>query len=648
MSKKKKKKKKNHNNANNPNMINQQNNQNSNKNSGSINVDNKNSSKKPQNINSNNNSERTKKDIETSTKNAQIVDKEKKEIKQSTNQKVENQNDVNKKTHNPNNDKKQVKEKDNDKEKNDKSTKKDVSEVKNDNKDSQEALTDAMAIINKEQILSARKKVFFFILLPLLIITIIVLFFSTIFAIVNKSNDKIINGVYICGVDFSNLTKDEAHNKLKELTDKNLAQNIKLVHNEYETTIIPTDFKTSYDIDNAINSAYAIGRTGQIFKDNLDIIVGHCSKINISPGITYDNAFIDDIFTSIDTNLPDHVKDPTYYVDGTTLHITDGVDGVVLDRNSLKDTILYRVNNLTSTEDITIELPVTPTNAQEIDVDGAYNTIKKDPINAEFSIVDGNYTIRAAETGLDFNIPLEEAKASITGEQTEYDIPLKIVYPEVSNNNLPDEAFPDTLGTFNTYYGSSAYGRRTNIEIATSKINGTVLMPGEEFSFNPVVGQRTAAAGFKPAPAYVGGKTVQEYGGGICQVSSTLYNACLYANLEITDRSNHCYLPSYVKGGLDATVSWGYPEYKFVNNRDYAIKVEAYCSGGRVYVSIKGLKRDTDYEVKTWTKYISAVRHTTPGGSDGAIIEAYKSLYDKDGNLVDTVLLSRDRYDAHN
>ena len=627
MSKKKKKKKNHNNNVNNQNAQNsiKQQNQNSTMNSGSINDSKKQVPQKPQN----DVKDESKKEEKVSTNNTQNVEID---ILNSNDKKIENKKD----NHNNKDNKKEDTKQEN------------KVEEESNKKDSQLALTDAMAIINKEQILSARKKLFFFVLLPLLSITVLFLFFSTIFAFVNKSNDKIINGVYICGVDFSNLTKEEAYSKLKELTDSNLAQNIKLVHNEYETTIIPTDFKTSYDIDNAVNSAYAIGRTGQIFKDNLDIIIGHCSKINIAPGITYDNAFIDDIFTNIDTNLPDHVKNPTYYLDGTNLHITDGVDGVVLDRAALKDILLYRVNNLTSTEDVTIELPVTPTNADEIDVESAYNEVRKDPINAEFSIVDGQYSIRAAENGLDFDIPLEEAKATITGEQLEYDIPLRVIYPEISNNNLPDEAFPDTLGTFNTYYGSSAYGRRTNIEIATSKINGVVLMPGEEFSFNPVVGQRTAAGGFKPAPAYVGGKTVQEYGGGICQVSSTLYNACLYANLEITDRSNHRYLPAYVKAGLDATVSWGYPEFKFVNNRDYAIKVEAYCSGGRVYVSIKGLKRDTDYEVRTWTKYISTVRHTTPGGSDGAIIEAYKSLYDKDGNLVDTVFLSRDRYEAHN
>ena len=92
--------------------------------------------------------------------------------------------------------------------------------------------------------------------------------------------------------------------------------------------------------------------------------------------------------------------------------------------------------------------------------------------------------------------------------QEEYIIPLQVIYPEVSNNMLPDEAFPDVLGDYSTYYGYSAYNRATNINLATATINGKVLMPGEEFSFNYTVGQRTPDKGYKPAPAYLNGKTI--------------------------------------------------------------------------------------------------------------------------------------------
>ena len=132
---------------------------------------------------------------------------------------------------------------------------------------------------------------------------------------------------------------------------------------------------------------------------------------------------------------------------------------------------------------------------------------------------------------------------------------------------LGEEAFPDRLATYSTTYNASNYNRSTNLRLSASKINGVILMPGEEFSYNKTLGQRTAAAGYKPAGAYVGGKVVNEYGGGICQTSSTLYNTVLLANLEVTSRTNHCYVSSYVPISRDATVSWGTLDFKFKNNR---------------------------------------------------------------------------------
>lgn len=168
-----------------------------------------------------------------------------------------------------------------------------------------------------------------------------------------------------------------------------------------------------------------------------------------------------------------------------------------------------------------------------------------------------------SSNGVDFKISLDEAKEMLKTEQDEYSIPLKTLYPNVTTNQIGNEAFPDMLSSFSTSYTSSGYNRSTNIELAAKKLDGYVLMPGETASYNQIVGQRTKTAGFKEGAAYSNGKVVQEVGGGICQVSSTLYNAVLYANLEIVERYNHGFAPSYVKPGLDATVSWGGPDFKF-------------------------------------------------------------------------------------
>ncbi len=144
--------------------------------------------------------------------------------------------------------------------------------------------------------------------------------------------------------------------------------------------------------------------------------------------------------------------------------------------------------------------------------------------------------------------------------------------------------------------------RNTNVNLAAKAVNGTVLQPGEEFSFNEVVGERTEAKGYKGAAAYNNGEVVEEIGGGVCQVSSTLYNAVLKAGLKTTVRRSHTFEPSYVTPGTDATISWGGPDYKFVNNSSAAIGIRASYYKQTMTVSIYAipiLEEGVTYELKS-------------------------------------------------
>jgi serine/threonine protein kinase len=134
--------------------------------------------------------------------------------------------------------------------------------------------------------------------------------------------------------------------------------------------------------------------------------------------------------------------------------------------------------------------------------------------------------------------------------------------------------------------------RTSNIILACSAINETVLQPGDEFSFNDIVGPRTVARGYKDAKIYAEGEVVDGIGGGICQVSSSLYLSCLYADLKITERRAHRYTVTYVPLGEDATVSWGSQDYKFVNDTDYPIKILSEVTGGNVHIQILGTKTE--------------------------------------------------------
>ena len=160
------------------------------------------------------------------------------------------------------------------------------------------------------------------------------------------------------------------------------------------------------------------------------------------------------------------------------------------------------------------------------------------------------------------------------------------VQPEITEASAKD--LYKTIVTYTTTTTANSK-RNTNVRLAAEAINGTVIPPGGEFSFNGTVGQRTAEKGYQSAAAYSGGEVVQEIGGGVCQVSSTLYNAVVRAGMEISYRRSHTFEPSYVTPGQDATVSWELPDFKFINTSKAAIGLKASYSNQKMSVSVYGI-----------------------------------------------------------
>ena len=244
-----------------------------------------------------------------------------------------------------------------------------------------------------------------------------------------------------------------------------------------------------------------------------------------------------------------------------------------------------------------------------------------------------------------------------------YIIPIKVTTPLVTTNNIGTEAFPDLLATYSTNYSASNVNRTTNIKLASAKINGIVLMPGEAFSYNTTVGKRTAANGFKPAAVYSGGEVTTGIGGGICQVSSTLYNSVLLSNLQILERHNHGFNTGYVPAGRDATVSWGGPDFKFKNSRNYPIKIICTNSGETITTKIFGLKEENEYEVEVQSYITSYIQYKTitkqdptlaagktkviANGSNGCKAVSYRILK-QHGQVISKTLLANDTYNPHN
>ena len=523
--------------------------------------------------------------------------------------------------------------------------------------DAEEIITSACKDIEHQK----KLKSFLLLLIPLCIFAILVGILSTVFALINRDNETIFSGISVQGIDVSNLTIDEAKKKVSSIIGNHISEEISLQHNDFQTVILPEQFGVSFDVDSAVEQAYYIGKSDNLIKNNYTILSLLLKNYNISPSINYDEDLLNSLIDSINAQLPDRVVNPGYSIDGTNLVITSGKDGILISSSDLKDEILSFLNDISSKNE-TINIPVNNVGAEPINLDAIYKDIFKLPVDASYTT--NPYVVYPSSNGLDFAISMEDAKAIISNQQDEYTIPLKITYPNVTTKQIGNEAFPDLLSQFSTSFTSSGYNRSNNIILSSAKLNGLVLMPGEEFSYNQAVGQRTKAAGFRKAGAYSNGKVVQEVGGGICQVSSTLYNAVLYANLEIVERTNHYFNPGYVKAGLDATVSWGGPDFRFKNNRNYPIRIVTDTSGKKLKVYIYGLKTDDDCTVVLDPRYISSVPYKTTyqkdpslatgetrvisSGSNGCKTATYKYVYDKNGTLISSECISRDTYSPHN
>lgn len=472
----------------------------------------------------------------------------------------------------------------------------------------------------------------------ILIISIILLLLLTFFtfSMINLKSTTIAKGISIKNIDVSDLSPKDARQKVANYINSSIPEEIQLKHNDFETSLSALQLSIYFNLDKTIDNAYNIGKNGNIFERNLTILKTYFSKTNIDIDFTIDEEQLKHDLEDISTKLPDKMIENSCYIDGNNLIITKGKSGKVVNIDESANYIEQQIKNLNVLNN-PLELITTDASPDQIDLDAIYNEIHKEPVNAYFT--QNPYVVHPSENGMDFKISLEEAKNLLQEDKDEYIIPLKILYPSVTTNMIGTEAFPDLLSEFSTKYSASNKNRTTNLILASNKINGTVLMPGETFSYNKVVGERTIQAGYKEAPIYVSGRVEDGIGGGICQITTTLYNAVVYANLDIVERSNHQFVPSYAGPSRDATVVYGAIDFKFKNNRDYPIKITCSVSGGIANFKIWGLKSDNDYDVQITSR-------TTGTTATAIYSEAYKILK-KNGNVVSTTLLSKDTYKRH-
>ena len=471
------------------------------------------------------------------------------------------------------------------------------------------------------------------VLLLLILVILVVIIFSIIFSLMNANNKNIIQGVYINNIDVSNLSENEAMEILEQKLNDNKKNYIIVKYNNYTRNIKLQDINGKFNIEDAVNNACNIGKDKDIIQNNYKILSTMIFKNKIEANFTYDEELLQKMINEISLEIPGMAINSSYIIDGDNLIIKNGTEGLKIQESTFTKDLIKAFSSDTKEFEIKTE----QCNRKEIDIEKIYKEVYKKPINAYYTT--NPHEIHKEETGVDFAITLQEAKNILSENKEEYIIPLKKIQPQIKVSDLDADAFPDLLSTFTTKYGTGDVNRNINIALAAKSINSVVLMPGETFSYNDLIGECSTKTGYKAATIYMNGELSTGIGGGICQVSTTLYNTVLRANLEIVERRNHSLGVTYVPSGQDAMVSIGTQDFKFKNNREYPIKVVAYVGTGSVTCQIYGLKQDTEYEVKLYSRTISKTDKKYK-------VETYKILC-LNGAEVSRTWLSTDTYKYH-
>lgn len=464
--------------------------------------------------------------------------------------------------------------------------------------------------------------------LAVLYIMLMALVATSVFYMWNLQNGLIQNGVFVEGIDVSNLASEQAVGTLNGTLNGTIPECILLKYKENTYQISLQEIEARFNVEAAVEEAYEIGRTKNVAKDLWDYARVLSNSVNIEAELEYNDEILSRCLENLAQELPDKVQEYSYNIDGDKLIISRGKSGVELDEESLKNAILENLRDRNYAE---IEITTIEVLPQEIDVQAVHDAVFVEPKDAYYT--ENPVAIYEQVVGVDFDVQNAQNVISSNPELEQYTIDLIFTNPNIFVRDL--SVFPDVLSTFSTNYVNNA-NRTTNLVLATSKINGTVLMPGEMFSFNDVVGERTIEAGYKNAAIFINGQVEDGLAGGICQISSTLYDAVVGANLQIAERHNHSKLTSYLPGGKDATVVWGRYDFQFVNSREYPVKIEMSVQNGEVLVAIYGIKSAEEYEIN-----IESQRVGTKGAY--AIYEAYK-VYRQNGVEVKREFLSRDFY----
>lgn len=472
------------------------------------------------------------------------------------------------------------------------------------------------------------------------------------------ADSKIYSRVSCADISLSGMTADQAAGALKnKYGEEPAAGKIQLLLDGKERFLYTDEIGIKYSYDKTAAQAYMFGREGNVFTRFGAVIGTLFTGHDLPLAFDYDEKLLDEAITKMLEGIGTPVTEYSYEVKDGKLYVTNGVPGDMPNSDDIKKSILDTAGNRSF--DVVLEFDKEKRSPKKLTAEDLYNELHGEAKDAEFVKMGKEVTVTESSYGIDFD---KKRAKDIINDNSDYgktfEIPAEIVEPALTKEMAEARLFTQTLGSYKTNYNSGDVSRSSNIALAASLVNDTVLMPGEEFSYNGTVGERTPANGFKIAHVYMNNEVADGIGGGICQVSSTLYCAALYANLEITERTCHQLPVTYVPLGQDATVDYGNIDFKFKNNTQYPIKISESAGGGSVYASILGY-RDVEEKVELYPVRTGTVAPTVTEvpddtlelgekkvekeGSAGSTVDLYKTVT-KNGVTGERTLVSRSTY----
>ncbi len=477
----------------------------------------------------------------------------------------------------------------------------------------------------------------------------IVLFFTllTLSATAGCTKDGYVaSKVFVDGVDIGKMSRAEAIEALENVK-MDSEECVVINTGDVDIKLFAEEIGAHYDLEKTVDEA--IEKSQGVFSG--------LTKKEYEPKVKIDDEMLDEVLREKLAEYETPVVETSAEITADGILVTNGTSGVQINRTEAKNKIKTEFEN---NEKNTISLLVEKTAPKSVNYDEFLSNFGAEYKEGEYILQpDGTITVTEVVPGCKFDKTeaIEIMKAH-TKEGESYVIPCEIKMPPYTKEEMEQGIFRDTLASFTTDFSSSSANRSDNILLASQAINNTVMMPGDVFSFNDALGERTTERGYKPAGAYAAGETVTAVGGGICQVSSTLYNTVLLSNLEIVSRRSHQMTVSYVKVGRDATVNWGTTDFKFKNNTAHPCKIVSNVAGKKITVSIVGTQTIPDMKVEILTNTVSVIEPeekivedpekevgytSTKKGSNGYIVDAQRVVY-SNGIEIKRENLTRSRY----